>query len=91
MIIKVQNEHDNILVVGALSHCFDKVDVRVLSALTVRVVRVAPHDDVTDLVQDAMGLFKVSPSHLSVGGCSSESTVPGDPQPSLEGQQGLQR
>ena len=30
-------------------HCFNKVDVPVLSALAAGVVRVAPHDDVTDL------------------------------------------
>ena len=65
--MKGQNAHESILVVGASSHCFNKVNVRTLHidlihALTAGVVRVAPHDDVTDSVQDVMGLFKVPPS-----------------------------
>ena len=63
--MKAQNADENILVVGATSNCFNKVDVHVFFALTAGVVRVAPHDDVTDLVQDAMGNFKFPASLLT--------------------------
>ena len=53
------------LVVGASSHCFDKVNVRVLSALTAGRVRIAPHDDFADLVQDSKCPFKFPPSLLT--------------------------
>ena len=59
--MKAQIAHKNILVVGATSYTIDKVDVLVLSALTACVVLAALHDDVTDLVQDAMGLSNFQP------------------------------
>ena len=63
--MKTQNAHENVLVVGALCNCLDKVDVGVLRTLARGVVAVAPHDNVTDLVQDAVCLFEVPAAFLS--------------------------
>jgi hypothetical protein len=58
--MKAQDAHEDILSVSAPSHCFDEVNARMLCTLAAGVVRVAPHDDLTDLVRDAMGFIKVS-------------------------------
>jgi hypothetical protein len=57
--MKAQNAHEDILIVCAFSHCFDEVNMCMFCTLAVGVIRVAPHDDLTDLVQDAMGLVKI--------------------------------
>jgi hypothetical protein len=63
--MKAQNANKHILVVGARSHCFYEDDMCVLCTLAAGVVRVAPHDDLTDLVQDAMGFIKIPTSLLA--------------------------
>ena len=67
--LKVQKAHENILVVGASSHCFDKINVRVLNTVTLwqLVLSELSHmmmSRTSDLVQDAMGLFKLPSSLL---------------------------
>jgi hypothetical protein len=57
--MKAQNAHEDILIVCAFSHCFDEVNMCMFCTLAVGVIRVAPHDDLTDLVQDAVGFVKI--------------------------------
>jgi hypothetical protein len=55
--MKAQNAHEDILVISAPSHGFDEVNVCMFCTLAIGVIRVAPHDDLTDLVQDAVTLL----------------------------------
>ena len=63
--MKTQDAHKDVILVGALCNCLDKVDVGVLWTLARGVVAAAPHDNVADLVQDAVCLFEVSAAFLS--------------------------
>ena len=57
--MKAQNAHEDTFIVISPSHSFDEVNMRVLCTLTAGVIRVAPHDDLSNLVQYAMGLIKI--------------------------------
>ena len=69
--MKAQNAHEDLigpyvhLIVDAACRRLDEVDVRVLCTLTAGIIRVAPHDNFTDLVQDAVCLIKVPTSLLT--------------------------
>ena len=63
--MKVHNAHEDIVIVGAACHRFDEVNVYVLCNLTAGMIRVAPRDNFTDLVHDAMGFIKVPTSLLA--------------------------
>jgi hypothetical protein len=63
--MKAQNAHEDILVISAPSHCFDEVNVCMFCTLSIGVIRVAPHDGLTDLVQDAMGFVEIPTSLLA--------------------------
>ena len=63
--METQDAHEDVLVVGALCNCLDEVNVGVLRTLARGVVAVAPHDNVTDLMQDAVRLLKVLAAFLS--------------------------
>ena len=65
--MKAQKAQEDVLVVCAGCNGFDEVNVSVcvLSALAAGIVRVAPHDNFTDLVQDTMSLLKVPAALLT--------------------------
>ena len=63
--LKAQKAQEDVLVVRAGCNGFDEVNVCVLSALAAGIVRVAPHDNFTDLVQDTMSLLKVPAALLT--------------------------
>jgi hypothetical protein len=63
--MKSQYAHEGILVLGAAGHRLDEINVRVLSTLTAGIIRVAPHDNLTDLVQDTVRFIKVPASLLT--------------------------
>ena len=46
-------------------HRLDEVNVRVLCTLTAGIIRIAPHDNFTDLVQDTVSFIKVPTSLLT--------------------------
>ena len=63
--MKAQNAQEDILIVRAACHRLDEVDVRVLCTLTAGIIRVAPHYNLADLVQDAVCFIKVPTSLLT--------------------------
>ena len=63
--MKAQNAPEDILIAGTACHHLDEVDVRVLCTLTAGIIRVAPYDNLTDLVQDAACFIKVPTSTLA--------------------------
>jgi hypothetical protein len=61
-----QNAQENIFIVGKVGHSLDQIDMRMFRALTRSVFRPTPHDNLTNLVQDAVSLFKVPPHCVTI-------------------------